>query len=141
MHSLKNKHVFLIYGLVVLLPLIMVAIYLYTAAQDRYISSSTMVVKQVGQVGIEQSTGLGALLGVNNTSGEDAQFLKAYMQSSDMVYALDSKLNLRDAFAGNGNDVVFQLPKNASKEELVVHFNKRVRVALDEKTMMMTLVL
>ncbi len=139
MHSLKNKRIFLIYGLVVLLPLIIIAIYLYTAAQDRYISSSTIVVKQVGQVGIEQSTGLGALLGVNNTSGEDAQFLKAYMQSPDMVYALDKKINLRQAFVGNGGDPLFQLSKEASKEELVKYFNKRVKIALDEKTMMMNI--
>ena len=137
MHSLKNKRTFLIYGLVVLLPLIIVAIYLYAAAQDRYISSSTIVVKQVGQVGIEQSTGLGALLGVNNTSGEDAQFLKAYMHSPDMVYALDKKINLSQAFTGNGSDPLFQLSKDASKEELVKYFNHRVQVALDEKTMMM----
>lgn len=137
MQSLKNNRIFLIYGLVVLLPLIIIAIYLYTAAQDRYISSSTIVVKQVGQVGIEQSTGLGALLGVNNTSGEDAQFLKAYMQSPDMVYALDKRMNLRHAFAGNGADPVFQLSQDASKEELVKYFNKRVKIALDEKTMMM----
>ncbi|XID75572.1 capsule biosynthesis protein [Alkanindiges sp. WGS2144] len=138
MLSLRNRRTALIYGLVVVIPLIVIAIYLYIIAQDRYVSSSTIVVKQVGQVGVEQANGLGALLGVNNTSGEDAQFLKAYMQSPDVVYALDNKLNLRQAFAGNGADPVFQLDKNASKEELVAHFNKRVRIALDEKTMMIS---
>lgn len=137
MHSLKNKRSFIAYFLIVLLPLLIIAIYLFAVADNRYISASTIVVKQVGQVGIEQANGLGALLGVNNTSSEDAQFLKAYMQSPDMVYALDKKMNLRQAFEGNGDDPIFHLSKDASKEEFVSYFNQRVQIALDEKTMMM----
>lgn len=139
MRSLINKRKVLIYGVAVILPLIIIAVYLYTIAQDRYTSSSTIVVKQVGQIGIEQSNGLGALLGVNNTSAEDAQFLKTYIQSADMVSALDRKLDLRQAFAGNGRDPVFQLAKDSTKEELVDYFNRRVNVELDEKTMMITI--
>lgn len=137
MHSLNNKRVFIAYFLIVVLPLLMMAVYLFVVADNRYSSSSTIVVKQVGQVGIEQANGLGALLGVNNTSGEDAQFLKTYMQSPDMVYAIDQKMNLRKAFEGNGNDPIFQLSKDASREEFVSYFKRRVQIALDEKTMMM----
>ncbi|ONG41686.1 capsule biosynthesis protein [Alkanindiges hydrocarboniclasticus] len=140
MRLLKNNRIWLIYFSVVLIPLLTISFYLFTLAKDRYVSTSVVIVKQVGQVGIEQTNGLGALLGVNNTSAEDAQFLKAYIQSPDMIYQLNKELNLIDEFKGDGSDPIFQLPANASVETLVNYFNKRVQVNLDEKTMMLKVV-
>lgn len=140
MHLLKNNRIGLIYFVVVLIPLFIIALYLFTLAKDRYVSTAVVIVKQVGQVGVEQTSGLGALLGVSNTSAEDAQFLKAYIQSPDMIYKLNAQLNLIKEFEGDGSDPVFQLKKNASAETLVNYFNKRVQVNLDEKTMMLKVV-
>lgn len=132
----KNNRALLAYILLTLLPLLCIAAYLFGFAKDRYVSDATVVVKQVSEVDVGSSGGLGALLGVNNTSSEDAQFLKAFIQSRDLVEELDRKLNLRANFSGSG-DPLFHLAEDASIEELVEYYHKRVRVNLDEKTMML----
>ncbi|RYY78799.1 MAG: capsule biosynthesis protein [Moraxellaceae bacterium] len=141
MRLAKNKHhTLLAYILIVVLPLIIVLFYLLVFAQSRYVTNSMIVVKQVGEINTQANTGLGALLGVNNTSGEDAQFLKAYIQSRDLVEKLDQQLNLRKAFQGASTDPIFELPKDASKEELVDYFNQRVKVNLNENTWVLEVV-
>lgn len=134
----KNNRALWAYILIALLPLLLIACYLFMFAKDRYISDSTVIVKQVSEVDVGTSGGLGALLGVNNTSAEDAQFLKAYIQSRDLVELLDKKLDLRKNFSGTG-DPIFYLGEDSSIEELVEYYKSRVRVHLDEKTMMLNI--
>lgn len=139
MRLAKNKrHTLIAYILMVIIPLIFIVFYLWLFAQDRYVTNATVVVKQVGEVSAQTGTGFSALLGVSNTSTEDAQFLKAYIQSRDLIEKLDQQLNLRQAFQGNGTDPIFELPADASKEELVEYYNKRVSVNLDELTHLLT---
>lgn len=138
MRWIKNKHTLLIaYILMVIVPLMFIAFYLLAFAQNRYVADSTIVVKQVGEVNAQMNNGIGALLGVSNTSSEDAQFLKAYIQSRDLVEKLDKKLELRKHFQGAGSDPIFELHTNSSKEELIKYYNKRVVVNLDESTMLL----
>lgn len=139
MRLAKNKrHTLIAYILLVIIPLAFIVFYLLTFAQDRYVTNSTIVVKQVAEVNNQNNTGLGALLGVSSTSNEDAQFLKAYIQSRDLIEKLDKQFDLRKAFIGNNTDPIFELKENASKEELVEYYNKRVRVDLNEMTMLLT---
>lgn len=133
----NNRHTLIAYLLVVIMPLIIILFYLWVFAQDRYVTDATIVVKQVGEANVQTNTGIGALLGVASTSGEDAQFLKAYLQSRDLVERLDQQLNLYQAFQGGGKDPVFELAEDASKEELVRYYNQRVKVNLDESTMLL----
>lgn len=136
MQSKINKQVALAYGGFVLLPLIITVLYLGFFAKDRYLSEATILVKQVGETTTTDTPGLTALLGVANTSAEDANILKTYITSRDMVEKLDQKLNLRKAFNVQG-DPFFSLNQDATVEELVEYFNSRVTVTLDEKTMML----
>lgn len=131
-----NKGLLTSYSLVVLLPLFVLMLYLGLFAKDRFESSSVMLVKQVAETQMADSSGLGALLGVSNTSREDAQILKEYVTSRDMVEKLDKALNLRAAFHAQ-KDPMFALAEDASIEELVKYFNKAVKTDLDEQTMML----
>lgn len=137
MRSNMNRKRLLAYTGVVLLPFAITVSYLGFFAHDRFQSSSVLLVKQVGDAQIGDSSGLGALLGVANTSNEDSNILKEYMTSRDMVEKLNQKLDLRQAFAVQG-DPLFSLNDDAAIEELVEHFKKMVKVTLDEKTMMLS---
>lgn len=134
----KNRKLLIAYAGVVLLPLVVTVSYLGMFAQDRFQSSSVLLVKQVGDTKVSDGSGISALLGVVNTSGEDSNILKEYVTSRDMVEKLDKKLNLRNAFT-QSDDPVFSLSKDASIEELVEYFRKVVKIKLDEKTMMLEL--
>lgn len=126
----------LAYSCFVLIPLLLVVLYLGLFAKDRYSSSSILLVKQVGDTVVNETTGIGALLGTANTSTEDANILKQYINSRDMVEKLDRELNLRQAFYVS-SDPFFSLSKDAKIEDVVEYFNKVVHVELDEKTMML----
>ncbi|WP_038345909.1 capsule biosynthesis protein [Acinetobacter sp. A47] len=139
MRSITNKGLIISYIAIVMLPLLLIIAYLVFFAQERFVSQSTLLVKQVGEVSNAAATnGLSTLLGVSNTSNEDAHILTAYISSRNMVESLDKTLNLRKAFIAQ-NDPVFGLSPDASIEDLVEYFNKRIKVDLDEKTMMMTI--
>ncbi|MFT4021687.1 MAG: capsule biosynthesis protein, partial [Acinetobacter sp.] len=136
MQSKINKRLTIAYGGLVVLPLIIIVLYLLLFAHDRFSSESTVLVKQVGEATTTDTSGLTALLGVANTSSEDANILKTYITSRDMIEKLDKVLNLRKEFAVSG-DPIFSLNKDAPIEDVIKYFNDRVVVNLDEKTMML----
>lgn len=124
---------------IIVLPLLCIASYLFFVAQDRYLSESTVVVKQVSEVSTAAAGGLGVLLGANNTSVEDARYLKAYIESPDMLNRLDQALDFNEAFQGNGADYIFQLEKNSSKEALLKYYRARLSVVLNEQNHLLTI--
>ncbi|TCB52221.1 capsule biosynthesis protein [Acinetobacter terrestris] len=136
MRAKINKRLWIAYTCCVLIPVLIIIFYLFAFAKDRYQSSSILLVKQVADAQVADASGLGALLGVSNTSREDSQILKEYIGSRDMIEGLDRVFDLRKEFS-SVNDPVFALSKNASVEELVEYFNKIITVELDEQTMML----
>lgn len=131
-----NKKIAKIYGGFVLLPFVIILLYLVVFAKDRYVSTSILLVKQVGDATVMNSSGIAALFGTANTSGEDANILKEYIHSRDMIEKLNKELNLRHAFAVS-KDPIFSLSDDAAIEDVVDYFNRAVKVELDEKTMML----
>lgn len=123
----------------IFVPLLLIAMYLFLLAQDRYVSESVVVVKQVGETAAPAMGGLGVFLGTDNTSVEDSRYLKEYVESYDMLAHLDKTLNFRKAFQGDGYDKIFQLSADASKEQLLKYYNKRVTIELDETTSLLTI--
>lgn len=121
-------------ALVVVLPWLIILLYMEFCAQDRFISTSDVVVKQVSEVAAPATGGLGALLGTSNVSGEDARYLKEYILSLDMIQQLDPKFQFRKAFQGNGSDPVYSLSEDPTQEELLEFYRERVTVALDEQS-------
>lgn len=124
---------------VTLIPWLCILFYLEFKAQSRFVSRSDVVVKQVGQTTGVDSGGLGVLLGANNVSIEDARYLKEYILSLDMIHQLDGPLKLKQHFQGNGEDPVFDLPTDATQEELLEFFKKNVSVDLDEQSSILTI--
>ena len=122
----------------ILVPLAIIALYLFLIAQDRFVSESVVVVKQVGEVSTPATGGLSLLLGGSNTSVEDSKYLKQYIESYDMLQRLDQTLHFRKEFRGNGFDWFFQLHPDASREDLLKYYNQRVTVDLDETTSLLT---
>ncbi|ALH94692.1 capsule biosynthesis protein [Acinetobacter equi] len=136
MQTKFKKSLWIAYICCVLIPLLIIIVYLFSFAKDRYQSSSLVLVKQVADTQVSDSSGLGALFGVSSTSREDSQILKEYIASRDMVVKLNEKLNLRKEFS-SVQDPVFALPEDASIEDLVEYYNKMVKVELDEQSMML----
>ncbi|PIE46985.1 MAG: capsule biosynthesis protein [Gammaproteobacteria bacterium] len=118
----------------VIIPWLFVIFYVMFIAQPRYTSTSEVVVKQVSDTKVSANGGFAALLGVNNTSSEDASYLTQFIMSNDMVKRLDTKFDFRNAYHIDGKDFIYELPEDASQEELLEYFKKRVHIDLDEQT-------
>lgn len=137
---LTKKHKILNITLAVVfigLPTVTTSSYVIFFAQDRYVSESVVSVKRVSEASSLPANGLSALIGANNTSVEDAQYLREYIHSADMLNKINEKINLRSAFIGNQKDPIFQLNRKASREDLLSFYQERVSVKLDESTYML----
>lgn len=118
----------------VILPWVLVIFYVMTLAHPRFISTADVVVKQVSDTSVPTGGGLSALLGVNSTSKEDATYLTEYILSNDMVKRLDSKFKFREAYYVDGSDPIYEISPDATQEELLAYFKKRVHIDLDEQS-------
>ncbi|WP_413500810.1 capsule biosynthesis protein [Psychrobacter maritimus] len=105
-----------------------------TIAHPRFISTADVVVKQVSDTSVPSGGGLSALLGVNSTSKEDATYLTEYILSNDMVKRLDNKFKFREAYHVDGSDPLNEIAPDATQEELLEYFKKRVHINLDEQS-------
>ena len=135
----KNKIInFSLFIGLVIIPWLLVVFYVMTLAHPRYVTTSDVVVKQVSEASVPSTGGLGALLGVSNTSVEDANYLTEFILSNDMIKQLDQKFQFRSAYYVDGKDPLYEIAPDATQEELLEYFKKRVRINLDEKTHVLT---
>lgn len=137
----KNKQKrlrFVLFIVFVLLPWLLTIGYVYQIAKPRYVSSASVVVKQVNSEQVSAG-GISALLGINATSKEDAVFLTQFIQSDDMINKLDGSFDFRRHYHTGSGDIINELPKDATQEELREYFKKRVKVELDDLSSIVTI--
>lgn len=132
---IKRRHVGLgvSFLLIVLLPLLVSAWYLYMRAEDQYASYMGFTVRsESGPTSSELLGGLSSLVGTTSSSGSDTDILYKFIQSHDLVQRIDDKLDLRAIWSKPENDPVFAYTGNASLEDLLSEWERKVRVYYDE---------
>lgn len=117
----------------VVLPLAAVAVYLERFAADQYASTVAFSVRQQeAQMPLEFLGSMGAL-GAGQTS--DADVIHAFLESQDLVAAVDRAVDLRAAFSGPWpDDRIFALAPDATIEDLVDHWGWMTRLSYDAAT-------
>lgn len=133
--KLSNKlKQFLLFLCLVIIPWELVTFYTFAIAKPRYVSESKVVVKQTNDNSVGTGTGLIAMLGGVSTSVEDSHYLTNYILSHDMITKLDKEFKFRENYHVTGSDIFNELNSDASQEELLKYFKKRVKVELDITT-------
>jgi capsular polysaccharide transport system permease protein len=131
---LNRRHWGLIYGLflLVLLPVLAAATYLYTVAEDQYASTTGFTVRQ--QEGGGASAFLSGLAGFAGTGGSsDTDILYEFTQSQEIVSRIDTKLDLRSHYAQHwATDKLFSIWPNADIEDLQWFWSRIVRISYDK---------
>ena len=130
----RHRGLLLGLGLVVVLPLILAAAYLWILARDQYASTVGFTVRQ------EESASAGALagglaqvLGVGGSSGSNARVLYEFIQSQELVELVQRDLDIRAHYAqGWPMDPVFSIWPDATIEELTRFWLRMVRISYDE---------
>lgn len=122
-------------------PWVLTAIYLSLFAEDRYVSSSVVIVRQEGAESLMPAgvDALSAMFGTSMASGEDQYMLEAHILSNDMLRQLDEKLDLRHAYSSPKLDFIFALNDRATQEQFLKYYRSRVEVIVDDAAGLVTI--
>lgn len=139
--SLKLRHKFLIasFGLIVIVPLVVAALYLWTRAADQYASNLGFSVRTE-----ESSSAIELLGGITELSGgssSDTDILFAYLTSQELVRKIDVKVNLRAIWSRvpYWTDPIFAYDAPGTIEDLLDHWERKVSIVYDSGTGMIDL--
>lgn len=134
--SMKRRHWGLVFSclLVVVLPLAATIFYLTEVAVDQYSSTTGFTIRQ--EEGGSASDLLGGLASFTGSStSSDADILYEYIQSQEIVMALDDELDLRGYYSQHwSDDPVFSLWPDATIEDLLWFWTRVVRISYDQAT-------
>lgn len=142
--QMRKRHYGLIVSFVimVLLPIGLVAGYLYTRAADQYASTMAFTVRSedISSSAADLLGGIGAgLAGAGGGSaGTDADILYEFMHSPDMVRQVSEQIDLQTVFsAPRDRDPVFALTPDSTIEELTNYWTRMVTISYDSGSHLM----
>ncbi len=120
--------------IVIGVPMAVLLVYLIIFSQPRYMSESKVAIKRSDDLN-SASLNVGLLLGSSTgDSSGDALYLKEYINSPDMLAALDKQLNFHEAFSHSGLDFLNHLGKGDQAERFLQYYLSRITVSYDDKT-------
>lgn len=133
---MKRRHwgLFFSFVFLVLVPLGGVIFYLWTYAQDQYISTTGFTVRS------QESGGATELLGglaqfTGGSTASDSDILYEFIQSQEMVEAVDARVDLRARYSATWpEDWAFSIWPDASLEDLVWYWQRIVGISYDSGT-------
>jgi capsule polysaccharide export protein KpsE/RkpR len=104
-------------------------IYFYGIADRLYVSEAVVSIRNQG----ESTSGIGAILsggilGSSSTSNEEAT-LAEFIQSREMLAALDKKLNLRQAYSSSDWNIFVRMRPDASIEDFLTFYLSTITVS------------
>ena len=100
--------------------------YLHERAADQYASNVGFSVRKE-EVGSAVEI-LGSISQISSGSSSDTDILYEFIQSQELVGAIDEKLNLRAMFSKPEHDPVFRFALDGSTEDLVQYWNRMVKI-------------
>lgn len=129
---MRHKMLALFFVLIVLIPTVGAGYYLYTYAADQYTSKVGFTVRK-------EETGsafelLGGLSSISGSSSSDTDILYKFIQSQELVEAVDKSLDLHTMYSKPDNDPYFSLDPNATIEDLVDYWQRMVHIVYDPGT-------
>jgi len=120
------------------LPLVLVALYLGLFSADRYVSESTLAVRQAGSEGVSLPGAAMLLAGLTPPSREDTLYVQHYIHSLALLRKLDSELKIREHFASPHMDLLDRMSLGSSQEDFLRHFRSRIQVTYDDVASLLT---
>ncbi|WP_410216531.1 sugar transporter [Paracoccus sp. (in: a-proteobacteria)] len=130
--QLKPRHygMAISFVLLVLIPSIISAVYLYTRAADQYASYVGFSVRSESAANpVDMLGGLGSLVGASSTT--DTDVLYKFIQSRDLVERVNERLDLRAIWSKAPDDPIFRFRGNSALEDLVSEWERKVRIYYD----------
>lgn len=115
--------------IVVVLPVCVLAFYLWAIAADQFASTVGFSVRKE-EVGSAIEI-LGGITQLSGSSSSDTDILYEYIQSQKMVALLDEKVDLRGLWSKPAFDPVFAYDSEGTIEDLITYWGDMVRISYD----------
>lgn len=139
---LRKKRLSWSFFIIVVIPSIFSVLYFGLIASDRYVSSSSFVIRSP-----QKSNSVGGLSAFLQSSGfsrsqDDAYVVNDYMMSRDAVQQLQDKLNLKQIYTQPQIDFLSKFDLfglDNTMENLYKYYQKRVKVTLESTSSISTL--
>ena len=120
----------------VALPTLLAALYVYAYATPRYLSEFQLTYQSFQQPGSSasalaaggQSSFLSSILGGATGAVDMSRVIASYLTSSDLIDKVNARVDLRAHYGSAHIDWIDRLPSDASQEQLLAYFQKRVEV-------------
>ncbi|WP_151720693.1 sugar transporter [Gemmobacter serpentinus] len=126
------------FAILVLLPILVTATYLWGVAQDQYASTVAFTVRREDNASTGLVGGLAQLAGGGGMSESD--ILYEFIQSQEIVSAIDERVGLGAIYSTHWpGDPVFTLWPDARIEELHDYWGRMVRISYDQSTRLIAL--
>lgn len=128
----RHRLMFLSFLVIVILPLMVSAAYLWVIAKDQYASTVGFSVRR--EDASAASDILGGLTSLTKSSSSDTDILYEYLRSQKLVADMDARLDLRTMWSKPVADPIFTLASDVSIEELLDYWQSMVRTSYDSST-------
>ncbi|MBT9247662.1 sugar transporter (plasmid) [Gemmobacter fulvus] len=123
------------FALMVLVPVILAMVYLWTVSADQYASTVGFTVRREegGSASAELLGGLAQFAG--STGSSETDILYEFIQSQEIVASIDERIGLTDLYAEHWpGDPLFSLWPDASIEDLQWYWKRMVRISYDQSS-------
>ena len=118
--------------LLVVVPFVVSAVYLYTFASDQFHSDSAFAVRS--EEAPNPLDVIGAFTQTGASASPDAEILFDYIQSQTLIEAIDEELDLRSIYNLPEGDPYFTFGYDRSVEDLVSYWERMVSASIDSNT-------
>ncbi|HEY0295102.1 MAG TPA: ABC transporter permease [Bordetella sp.] len=137
---LKNR---LFTGMVII-PMLIIIIYFVFLARDRYVSTSSVVVRSESSdsgSSTVQLPGIASLLGGGGggASMMETLYVNEFVNSQDMLDILQKKLQWNQHYAGNWLDSWYFLPTDAPQEDQLKYYQRMITTNYNEVNGLLTI--
>ncbi|WP_280517615.1 sugar transporter [Falsirhodobacter halotolerans] len=128
----RHRGILMAFVLVVILPVLATASYLYLWASDQYSSTLafTMRSEDSSSAASDFLGGLSTTLGGSN-SANDSDIVYEFLRSPDMVRAVDGQVDLRTLYTRPEADILMRFDADGTLEDLTDYWRKMIRIAYD----------
>ena len=117
-----------------LVPTFLSLIYFGLWASPMYIAEARFAVRGADN-GVIDTGGLASmLLPAGSTIGTDVNIVTEYIQSPDIMEAVDKELHIFDHFASHDYDIISRLASDATRDERLDYWQWAVKPSLDPET-------
>jgi len=117
-------------ALLVALPTLLAAVYVYLYATPRYVSEFQVTYQSFDQspMSVGQPNALAAMFGLSSSTVDMSRVIASYLSSTDALAKVDAAVNLRAHYSDRRVDWLDRLSPRASPEQFLAYFQKRVSV-------------